>query len=187
MEKRTPARDRRTEILDAAAEVVRERGAAHLTLDAVAARSGYSKGGLIHRFPNKDALIEAMIARELDRMRAKHQTFASDPRNAACPHLFAVIEQRLGARTDDLHLQRSLLVAAAERPELLDPGRKQVAQRLREIREEAQDPVGAVILFLAAEAPQLFELLGLHPFSEGERAELYTRLRALAEKGDLTC
>ncbi len=43
-------------MLDAAEVVVVRQGIANLTLEAVAAEAGLSKGGLLHHFPNKDRL-----------------------------------------------------------------------------------------------------------------------------------
>ena len=56
----------REKILDAAAELVSDIGSGRLTLDAVAERAGLSKGGLLYNFPNKDALLQAMIQRIID-------------------------------------------------------------------------------------------------------------------------
>ena len=42
--------DTRKRLLDAAAAVVRRDGAGALTLDAVAAEAGVSKGGLLYHF-----------------------------------------------------------------------------------------------------------------------------------------
>jgi AcrR family transcriptional regulator len=53
-------------IIDAAGAVVVEAGASHMTLDAVAAKAGVSKGGLLHHFPTKVALLEAMIKRQIE-------------------------------------------------------------------------------------------------------------------------
>lgn len=50
-------------MLDAAQTVVLQSGGASITLDAVAAEAGVSKGGLLHHFPTKEKLIEAMVVR----------------------------------------------------------------------------------------------------------------------------
>lgn len=69
-----PARDR---ILDAFAELLGEQSERAATLDAVAARAGVSKGGLLYHFASKDALVvglaerlTAAVADDVDRMRA---------------------------------------------------------------------------------------------------------------------
>lgn len=59
----------RTELLSAAIRILAEKGVSGLTLDAVAARAGASKGGVLYHFKTKDALFEALIAellREFD-------------------------------------------------------------------------------------------------------------------------
>lgn len=49
--------DTRRRIIEIAAELAREGGAAHLTFDAVAARLGTSKQAVIYWFPTKEDLI----------------------------------------------------------------------------------------------------------------------------------
>src|SRR3954466_14733340 len=53
--------DTRARLLDAASAVVRRDGAQALTLDAVAAEAGVSKGGLLYHFRSKHELLEAMV------------------------------------------------------------------------------------------------------------------------------
>src|ERR671914_2182921 len=62
---------RRTELLDAAVAVVRRDGAAALTLDAVAAEAGVSKGGVLYHFASKRALIDGLLQRWLDDFEAR--------------------------------------------------------------------------------------------------------------------
>jgi AcrR family transcriptional regulator len=57
-------------LLDAAEAVVMRQGIANLTLDAVAAEAGMSKGGLLHHFPTKDRLVEALVTRSAENWRA---------------------------------------------------------------------------------------------------------------------
>jgi AcrR family transcriptional regulator len=49
------------QLLQSAAFIAVERGLGALTLDLVAQRAGVSKGGLIHHFPSKRALVEALF------------------------------------------------------------------------------------------------------------------------------
>jgi AcrR family transcriptional regulator len=51
----------RQKILAAAAEIARESGPGNLSLDAVAAKAGVSKGGLLYHFPSKTALFRAVV------------------------------------------------------------------------------------------------------------------------------
>jgi len=53
----------RGDLLDAAERVVARDGAGQLTMDAVAAEAGVSKGGVLYAYASKDALIDAMFTR----------------------------------------------------------------------------------------------------------------------------
>lgn len=53
-------------ILDAAEEVALRDGFGKLSLQAVAREVGLSKGGLLHHFPSKEALIDALVRRVVD-------------------------------------------------------------------------------------------------------------------------
>lgn len=66
---RKPRSDARTRILDAALAVADRVGAANLTLDAVAADAGVSKGGLLYHFASKDQLLRAVVEHHM----AEHQ------------------------------------------------------------------------------------------------------------------
>src|SRR5437764_4553603 len=55
------AEETRTRLLDAAGRVVVDQGVDALTLDAVAHGAGVSKGGLLHHFASKEALLGALI------------------------------------------------------------------------------------------------------------------------------
>jgi AcrR family transcriptional regulator len=59
--KQDAATQTRQRLLEATLRVMHTQGAAALTLDQVAKEAGVSKGGLLHHFPSKDALIEAML------------------------------------------------------------------------------------------------------------------------------
>jgi len=56
-DKKSKSSATREKILQAAAQVVMDRGVEALTLDAVAKQAEVSKGGLLYHFPNKNALI----------------------------------------------------------------------------------------------------------------------------------
>ena len=53
----------RDRILDAYAELLAVEGERYATLDAVAAKAGVSKGGLLYHFPSKDRLAAAVCER----------------------------------------------------------------------------------------------------------------------------
>lgn len=70
------ARDR---ILDAFEELLAEQSERAATLDAVAARAGVSKGGLLYHFASKDALVEGILARFVEVIAADIEQMRADP------------------------------------------------------------------------------------------------------------
>ena len=68
--KRNPSATRQR-LIEAAGELACTEGTAKLSLDAVAARAGVSKGGLLYHFPSKNDLLRGMVASHIDRLREK--------------------------------------------------------------------------------------------------------------------
>ncbi|ATB37136.1 TetR family transcriptional regulator [Cystobacter fuscus] len=58
----------RQKLLDCAARMAAERGLANLTLQEVASAAGVTKGGLLHHFPNKQKLTEAVCAALVEKL-----------------------------------------------------------------------------------------------------------------------
>lgn len=117
-QRRTPE-EARTAILAAAEEIVRRKGVGHLTIDAVAAQAGLSKGGTLHHFPSKDALIAGMVENKAADLRAtiaRHEeTMGANTR----ARLLGMMHHARHQCLHDRELPRAVLVAAAEKPELL--------------------------------------------------------------------
>ncbi|THV16482.1 TetR/AcrR family transcriptional regulator [Rhizobium rhizophilum] len=77
--KKQPEQVRRA-LLDCAAQIAAEGGAAAITIQAVATRAGVTKGGLLHHFDSKQALLAAVFADLLDKMDQEiDRTLADDP------------------------------------------------------------------------------------------------------------
>lgn len=97
-------------LLDAAERVVLRDGAGQLTMDAVAAEAGVSKGGVLYAFPSKDALIDALFARAFAAMDEIAEAFLASagdtPENRVRAHV-------LGSKgASELVTERSLALIA---------------------------------------------------------------------------
>ncbi|MCO5175938.1 MAG: TetR/AcrR family transcriptional regulator [Thermomicrobiales bacterium] len=64
MTKKAPEKTRQA-IIDSSIQRILDHGAASLSMDAVAADAGVSKGGLLHHFPTKAALVEGVLTEQL--------------------------------------------------------------------------------------------------------------------------
>ncbi|GAB7146578.1 TetR/AcrR family transcriptional regulator [Mycobacterium riyadhense] len=85
--RKTPAQERSREtvrrILDAAARVLKERGYGGASTNRIAAAAGISPGSLYQYFPNKDAILKAMVADYAEQLQDEvstklHDLFKSD-------------------------------------------------------------------------------------------------------------
>jgi AcrR family transcriptional regulator len=67
---RRPGRpSNRDRVLDAATKVALRDGPGGVTVDAVVAESGLSRGGVLYHFPSKDALLQALVDQDIDAVR----------------------------------------------------------------------------------------------------------------------
>ncbi|MBD0280758.1 MAG: TetR/AcrR family transcriptional regulator [Thermoleophilaceae bacterium] len=165
----------RRRLLDAAAAVVRRDGPRGLTLDAVAAQAGLSKGGLLYHFTTKDALIDALVQDWLDRFEAEVAEGTTGA-NWACAYARACAGPRSAAeRATDV----ALLVAIAAQPRGLEAVRKRYAAWQDRLVADARDQVDATVVRLAADGLWFADLLGLAPPTGQLRQAVTARLEEL--------
>lgn len=65
----------KNDLLNAAGQILVTNGIQAFTLELVAKEANVSKGGLLHHFPNKKALLDGLFKREMDLF--KHEIIAS--------------------------------------------------------------------------------------------------------------
>jgi AcrR family transcriptional regulator len=151
----------REAILDAAEAVVIEKGAAHLTLDAVSSQAGISKGGLLYHFSNKSALLQAMISRLLVVLDIRIKKQMARLPDTPSRGLKAVI---LSSPIHDPRTRKitsALLAAAAHDPLLMAPAREFRKRLFSSIDDSALPAPFRAVMALAMEGLLLAELLGL--------------------------
>jgi AcrR family transcriptional regulator len=174
------ARDR---VLDAAEHLVASGGGANLTLDAVAQSAGVSKGGLLYHFPNKDALLAAMIERHVDRIDGRCGCMRSSfPGACAGGDLKAWV---LGVLQVDPALKETgaaLFAVAANNPALLDGIRRRYAERVAGLAGATQNFALAATVMLAVDGLMLAEAWRMSPFSDGQRAAIVDELLRLTDQ-----
>jgi AcrR family transcriptional regulator len=82
----------RRALLDAALEVLTEKGLASLTLRAVARRAGVSEAAPYHHFASKAALVEALVVETLQQLAQALQRAAQETAGTPLDRLVAVGE-----------------------------------------------------------------------------------------------
>src|SRR5688572_18263189 len=165
----------RGRILDAAEQLVADQGASNLTLDAVAQAAGVSKGGLLYHYPNKDALLAAMIERHCDDLdercaRELEGLPADQPSSRLKASILGVLTRRAG-RED---LGAALLAAAETGPCVVDGARARSADDGAQLTASGGCCARSAVIMRAVDGLTLREVWRLAPFT-GEQRELIVK------------
>jgi AcrR family transcriptional regulator len=182
MHYRQPIRGRsaRERLLDAAERLVVELGASHLTLDAVAKFAGLSKGGLLHHFSSKEALLESMLERYMREVDA--QVAAACARRAR-PSQADQLRERVRALLEQRRAAGAALIAvSADNPALLARFRARYRHLLNELSGGPGGLERVALVLLAVDGLMLGELLRLSPYTSAERRRLVRALLRSAER-----
>lgn len=172
---------RREAVLAAAEALVLDMGAAHLTMDAVAARAGVSKGGVLHHFPTKSDLIQAMLDRLLAVLEADSDVVERLAGTGLQEQLHAWI--RLTETPDPKveGIAAALLSASANEPRLLSPFGVMMQQRLA---QHSQHPAYAQALAIrtALDGYWLCNAIGLTLFTPDNQEAFFAALHGIVDR-----
>lgn len=162
--------NKRTTLLQTAATIVKRDGYSALTLEAVAAEAGVSKGGLLYHFSTKEALvaglIEALITGFEAGMVEEQATDSRSPGTWTRAYLRASVTLDGPSEVDGV--TAGLIAAVALDPNLLEPLRERYAHWEEALDGDGLPGVNSHIVRLAADGIWLADLLGLAP-PTGER------------------
>ena len=179
----TPRRDAarsRAAILDAAEQIAQRRGAGHLSIEAVAAEAGLSKGGVLYHFPSKvrmlEALVELHVARTETALAHHRAELGETVPNALARALIETFRERRDATPQNA---TGLFAALAENPEFLAPARSFQADLVARLRAESDDPELALIVFLCTEGVRSLRLFGSESLDDAGTEAVLRRLDAL--------
>lgn len=168
----------RTVILDAAVEVMAEKGAAGLTLDAVveqmAQTSTLSKGALLHHFPNKKVLLEGVVDHLgqafLDQVQAEAAKDPDPYGRSARAYLSVVINEPVTGR--DVSIGLAAVGACAIDRELGERWAGWVRKAKEDDPADAAGSDDAMILRLLADGLWMSDIFGVHQIPTEQRKAL---------------
>jgi AcrR family transcriptional regulator len=169
-------------LLDAAEAVIVRDGIASLTLDAVAAQAGVSKGGLLHHFPNKDRLVEALVVRTAGAIREHYEQAWLETPQGPGRMARALLEANLRDMNEWCVSCRrgsaAAFAALAHNPALIEPMRATYGELYRRVAEEDQLPAGLGEAVVAAiDGLWLYWVLGLVPVDQNMIQRVRNALR----------
>ena len=179
--RRKPGRpSARDKILNAALEIIAEVGTPSLTLDAVAARCGVSKGGLLYHFPFKEQLLRAaneqLVRRRLAARAVEERGLPDTPARALKAYVLASVNNRAG---NDL-ISTKMLAAGS----LSDDSAEPIRQYFKDRFPPFADHVGfdrAALVHVATEGLWFMEMLRLSPFTAEQRHRLVQTILSMAD------
>lgn len=180
--KRGPGRPSlRPRLLDAALDLVAEDSVAALTYEALSARTGVSKGGLLYHFPNKDALLDALTERLVDRYAEARRATTKDLPESASRELkgYAIASLHNRSKADGASARLKMAGVWNRRA-----GKAYYARRFREMAA-GMDRERAALVHLAVEGLWYLELAGVSPFTAMERRRIVILLLRLADGGEI--
>lgn len=173
----------RRQLLDVAARLATENGMASVTLDAVSGASGISKGGLLHHFPTKNALLDALFESLLERFDADiEDLMRRDPVSHGRftrAYLLAVADIQ-SDREESRHWAQVTIAMLAE-PRLRQRWREWVQARADEYIG-TDSSVDAQIVRFAADGLWLSDTTESHDLGPAERWALISRLTELTKR-----
>jgi AcrR family transcriptional regulator len=169
-------------MLDAAEAVVVRQGIANLTLEAVAAEAGMSKGGLLHYFPNKDRLIEALVHRCARHWReGSLEAFESAPPGPGrmARALLGLLECAPEWTEQCKQSSSAAFAALAQNPRLIEPMRAVYSELRKRLTDDGLPAgVGETIL-VAMDGLWLNRVLGLAPVDQARMDQIRRTLESL--------
>lgn len=170
---------KRSLILAAASTIVKNSGIEKLTLEAVAAEAGVSKGGLLHHFPNKDALIYSMVSGITNDFVADVQKRAAQDTREQGKWSRAYLQSTVEADQDGQDMNVALNAALFTNGELLDELRKHYTVWQENIENDGLDPVIGSIVRLAVDGLWLSEVFGIGEISDDMRNKVIRKLNEM--------
>ncbi len=167
-------------ILEAAEAIVVEQGASFMTMDAVAARAGVSKGGLIYHFPSQESLMSALIQRFTDHLQQRREEIRASLPESPARDLVSYILARGDCAAEACRMGGGLMAAAMRAPQLVEPAKAACKKAIEQILQGAENRSRLMVLVLAADCIWLIRLLGMQAFTDEELGQMRDEIVKLA-------
>ncbi|WP_342735392.1 TetR/AcrR family transcriptional regulator [Bradyrhizobium sp. B117] len=177
MDNATRSERSRNAALEAAIAIIARDGPGRLTLDAIARESGLSKGGVMHQFRTKEAVLKALLERQMAHFEEFSTAYmAKVSKTSANPNLATQLATVREAAASPNSAALALVAAMVENPRLMALPREREMERMAAIREEATDPDLAMLRWAGAMGLLLSSLFGMSPLDKDEHQRLFARL-----------
>jgi AcrR family transcriptional regulator len=187
----------REKIFKAAMQLAARDGLLTLTLDKVAEESGLSKGGVMHHFATKEALLSGVIMHFTDQVEREMTRLVADDPNPSYRWARAML--RMMTSSDDASTELvqsrqtmerfmlSVVAATVHNPEIVKPIQA-IGQRLRgRLTSVPEEGLEQLIMWLAMDGLFLWQFVGMlspdDPLIDQVHANLLLKLDAASALG----
>jgi AcrR family transcriptional regulator len=174
----------RARILAAAADIARDVGPANLSLDAVAARAGVSKGGLLYHFPAKVQLLQSLVEDHIERFTQDMKDIERDAEPSRANVLHAYLDVSMIECAQKAPPTAGVLAAIVQHPEMMIPIKRFKRTILDQLKAEAGDDSLALTLFLVLEGLRSMKLFDAEVLSRDETKSALDGLRMMIDGAD---
>lgn len=171
-------------ILDATEKFVGKHGMTNLTLEAVAAEAGISKGGLLYHFASKKDLLYRVIERHNERMRKRRQAILDTLPEGPGRELKAYIKARLSDPSRH-NMVASKMVSVMEDDDLREYVTNLKNQELQVLQNDGISPEKATVLIMAMEGLWMVDLFKIPMFTPEFREKVIAELMEMVDKSSL--
>lgn len=159
-------------LLEAAEQIIRTRGAAALSFDAIAKAAGVSKGGVQGVFGNKEALLIALY----DHLDSGYEARFDEARRAGGTPVHAYIDAVLSAGEAVNQRVAALSVAMTQEPESRVYLRNWYAQTFTELSTRTAQGRQDILRLCALEGALMMQAMQLLPLNDAEWTDVLAEL-----------
>lgn len=172
--------NRRLDIFRAAEAIVSELGASQLTFASLSERTDIEESDLQAMFPDREALLSAMIEHRLERFRIRWRAYESVLPDEPMRELKSLLLSNLSESNEEKNLDSAILAAAASNPALLQTTSDDVQGLFNILAESPLGLAQASILFFSVRGYRLFEQIGICPMTDIQRSEFQEQIMHMA-------
>ncbi|KRD99922.1 hypothetical protein ASE63_10430 [Bosea sp. Root381] len=171
------------EVLNAAERVVLRRGAAGLSIDAVAKEAGIAKSSVLYDYKSKSAVLEALVGRIIAAEDRKVAIAVAAAEATANPELFGRIEAVAAGQpsADERAVVMAVSAAASAEDAFQRSMREWLARDLEAIHSGGEKPFAALMAYLALYGLATIEYQGFREFEPSERAAILDGIKNIFE------